>query len=102
MSKKTDYLVLVNEDNRLPDGYEETVELMTVQNADGDEYKIEKKTYEAFLKLREDVLKDTPKPTGGSGKNTITKEQFRGMSTQERYEFSVKHPDEYKELYGGN
>ena len=52
-------------------------------------------------KIREDVLKDTPKPTGGSTKS-ITKEQFKGMSTQERYDFSVKHPDEYKELYGGN
>ena len=53
-------------------------------------------------KIREDVLKDTPKPTGGSGKSTMTKEQFRGMSAHERYEFSVSHPDEYKELYGGN
>lgn len=53
-------------------------------------------------KIREDVLKDTPKPTGGSGKNAITKEKFRAMSTQERYEFSKSHPDEYKELYGGN
>ena len=52
-------------------------------------------------KIREDVLKDTPKPTGGSGKG-ITKEQFRAMSAQERYDFSLSHPDEYKELYGGN
>ena len=56
----------------------------------------------AEKKIREDVLKDTPKPTGGSGKSTMTKEQFRGMSAHERYEFSVSHPDEYKELYGGN
>lgn len=56
----------------------------------------------AEKKIREDVLKDTPKPTGGSGKSTITKEQFRAMSAHERYEFSVSHPDEYKELYGGN
>lgn len=53
-------------------------------------------------KIREDVLKDTPKPTGGNGKNTITKEQLKGMTVQERHEFSVKHPDEYKALYGGN
>lgn len=53
-------------------------------------------------KIREEVLKDTPKPTGGSGTNTVTKESFRKMSAQERYEFSKSHPDEYKELYGGN
>ena len=39
-------------------------------------------------KIREDVLKDTPKPTGGNGKNTMTKEKLREMSAQERYEFS--------------
>ena len=52
-------------------------------------------------KIREDVLKETPKPTGGTGKSTLTKEQFSKMSTEERYKFSVDHPDEYKELYGG-
>lgn len=53
-------------------------------------------------KIREEVLKDTPKPTGGSGSNTVTIETLRKMSPQERYEFSKSHPDEYKELYGGN
>jgi hypothetical protein len=53
-------------------------------------------------RIREDVLKDTPKPTGGNGKNTMTKEKFREMSPQERYEFSKAHPDEYKSIYGGN
>ena len=53
-------------------------------------------------KIREDVQNSTPKPTGGSGKTTLTKEQFRAMNAQERYEFSKSHPDEYKELYGGN
>jgi hypothetical protein len=52
-------------------------------------------------KIREDVLKETPKPEGGSSKG-ITKEQLRAMSPQERFEFSQAHPKEYKELYGGN
>lgn len=53
-------------------------------------------------KIREDVLKSTPKPTGGSGKDTMTKERLRKMSTEERYAYSVEHPDEYKQIYGGN
>lgn len=57
-SKKTDYLVLVNEDNRLPENFEETVEIITVKNAAGDEYGIEKKTYEAFLRFRDDLLEN--------------------------------------------
>lgn len=53
-------------------------------------------------RIREDALKGTPKPTGGTGKAAMTKEQFRAMSAQERFDFSKTHPDEYKELYGGN
>ncbi len=56
--KQPDYLVLVNEDNRLPDGFEETITIIPVENAVGDRYLIEKKTYEAFLRLREDLLEN--------------------------------------------
>lgn len=38
----------------------------------------------------------------GGGDGTMTLEKFRKLSPTERYEFSVNHPDEYKELYGGN
>jgi hypothetical protein len=32
----------------------------------------------------------------------MTKEKLRGMTVQERYDYSVNHPEEYKKLYGGN
>jgi hypothetical protein len=53
-------------------------------------------------KIRADVLKETPKPEGGNGSDTMTKEKLRGMTVQERYDYSVNHPEEYKKLYGGN
>ncbi len=53
-------------------------------------------------KIRSDILKDTPKPDGGNGSPTITKEAFLKMSTADQYKFSVEHPEEYKQLYGGN
>ena len=53
-------------------------------------------------KIRADVLKETPKPEGGNGSETLTKEKFSKMSIEEQYKFSVDHPDEYKKLYGGN
>lgn len=56
--KKPDYLLLVNEDHRLPDDFEETVEIIPIENAFGDHYQIEKKTYEAFLRLQADLLKN--------------------------------------------
>ena len=53
-------------------------------------------------KIRSEILKDTPKPDGGSSSDTMTKEKLRGMTPQDRYKFSVEHPDEYKQIYGGN
>lgn len=53
-------------------------------------------------KIRSEILKDTPKPDGGSSSDTMTKEKLRGMSPQDRYKYSVEHPEEYKQIYGGN
>ena len=53
-------------------------------------------------KIREDALKGTPKPTGGNGSVGITKEQFVKMPIAEQHKFSIEHPEEYKQLYGGN
>lgn len=53
-------------------------------------------------KIRSEILKDTPKPDGGSSSETMTKEKLRGMTPQDRYKFSVEHPEEYKQIYGGN
>ena len=58
MNSKTDYLVLINEDHPLPQGFDATVKLICVENAIGEQYQIDEKTYEAFLRLREDVLKN--------------------------------------------
>ena len=54
----TDYLVLVNGDYALPEGYENTVEILTATNCAGSSYGVEKKTYEAFLKLRQELLEN--------------------------------------------
>ena len=52
--------------------------------------------------LRAELLKETPPPAGGAPDSGMTLDKFRKMSPQERHEFSVKNPDEYKTLYGGN
>lgn len=88
-------------------GYEdrlatETAEAMIDGNLD-KVFANQKKHLDAVeKKIREDVLRDTPKPEGGSSSNTMTKEKFREMSANERYEFSKSHPEEYKQIYGGN
>lgn len=88
-------------------GYEEALATEVAEAmVEGDTDKVfsaQKKHLESVeKKIREDALKNTPKPTGGNSSPTITKEKLREMSVQERYEFSQTHPEEYKELYGGN
>ena len=74
--------------------------------ADGDTVKVfanQKKHLEAVeKKVRAEALKDTPKPTGDGDSKTMTLEKLRGMTPSERYTYSQEHPEEYKELYGGN
>lgn len=48
------------------------------------------------------LLQGTPAPVGTqTGTNTFTLDKLRQMSPAERYKFSVEHPDEYNQLYGG-
>lgn len=91
-------------------GYDEKLADDTAEAmANGDSEKVfanQKKHLEAVeKKVRAEALKDTPKPTGDGDSKTMTLEKFRKMSPQERYDFSVKNPEEYKALYtetGGN
>lgn len=52
--------------------------------------------------LKAELLKNTPTPPAGSSEPSMTLKKLREMSPQERYDFSVKHPEEYNKLYGGN
>ena len=88
-------------------GYDETLATETAEAMfDGNMdvvFANQKKHIEAVeKKARSEKMKDTPKPEGGNSSNTMTKEKLRGMTAQERYTFSVEHPEEYKQIYGGN
>jgi hypothetical protein len=52
--------------------------------------------------LRAEILKETPPPAGGKTDPVMTMDKLKQMSAQERYDFAVKNPEEYKKLYGGN
>jgi len=54
--ERSDYLVLVNKENKLPDNWEEIAELVEVKNSFGKYLKIEKETLEKFNELRRDLL----------------------------------------------
>ena len=99
VAKNKAKLIAMGYDEKLAD---DTAEAM----ADGNLEKVfinQKKHLDTFeKKVRADALKDTPKPTPDGDSKTMTLEQFRKMSTAERAAFYEEHPDEYKELYGGN
>ncbi len=52
------YLVLVNKQTKLPEDWEEKVELVDTKNAWDEDIKVEKKAYDAYLKLKDAVAKD--------------------------------------------
>ena len=54
----TDYLVLVNGEHRLPEGYADGLTLIPVKNCIGSQYIVEQRTYEAFCRLRQDLLEN--------------------------------------------
>lgn len=55
--------------------------------------------HEAALKA--DLLKSTPKPPAGNNPPTggMTLEKLRAMSVADRYQYQIKNPEEYKQLY---
>ena len=53
-----DYMILINEDTPMPQDFESTVDFIHVENSEGNKYQIERKTYEAFLRLQKDLLEN--------------------------------------------
>ena len=99
--------ISTNKSRLLALGYEEALAAETAEAMfDGNMdivFANQKKHIEAVeKKARSEKMKETPKPEGGNSSNAMTKEKLRGMSAQERYNFSVEHPEEYKQIYGGN
>ena len=84
----------------------ELVEDGTVKGLDDEVKKLVEGKDTAFLfdKATEKKFKGakSAEKGDGGGDGSMTLEKFRGLSPAERYDFSVNHPDEYKNLYGGN
>ena len=57
-NKKTDYMILVNKQNKLPKDWEQRIDIVDVYTGLDETYKVEKKTAKAYEKLREDLRKD--------------------------------------------
>lgn len=51
--------------------------------------------------LKAELLKMTPAPQINNENNGVTLEGLKKMTSAERHQFYVEHPEEYKKLYGG-
>lgn len=98
-----------NKSKLLSLGYDGTLATETAEAmANGELDKVfanQKKHLDAVeKKIRADILKDTPKPDGGNGAKTITKEDFSKMTYDERVKVFEENPEVYKTLTesGGN
>ena len=88
-------------------GYEEKLAESTAEAmVDGDTDKVfanQKKHLEAVdKKIRAEVLKDTPKPTGDGDNPGMTLDKFRALPAMEREDWARQNPEEYRSLYTAN
>ncbi len=59
-----------------------------------------KKQIEATeAKIREELINDTPKPTGGEGDKPMTKETFLKLGYNEQVKYKTENPEGYKQLF---
>ena len=84
--ERSDYLVLVNKHNKLPDNWDDIVEYVEVKNSFCKILKIEKETLEKFNELRSDLLKE--------GTDIELDSVYRSFSIQKEFF------EEFKEKYG--
>ena len=95
-----DYMALVNKESRLPEGWEEAMEITTITNSVGDEVKTESKAYEAYCALKEEVEKDLE----GYGEGEVKLEldsAYRSIAEQQAIwdDFEKKYDEEYTKTH---
>lgn len=90
--ERNDYLVLVNKQNKLPDNWEEIVEMVETKNGFGKILKVEKETLEKYNELKSDLLSEWVDIELDSA--------YRSFSIQN--EFFEQFKEEYGEEYASN
>ena len=83
-----DYSVLVNKTHPLPDGWEDALETVHFTNSVGDDVEVEKKAYESYLQLKEDLEQE--------GVSVDLDSAYRSVAAQQ------KIMDDFTEQYGAD
>ena len=95
-----DYMVIVNQENPLPDGWEEALDITTITNSVGDEVMVESKAYEAYLALKEEVEKDLEGYEKGEVRLELDS-AYRSIAAQQKIveDFTRDKGEEYVKKY---
>ena len=94
MESKPNYQILINSENKIPEGFLDTVELVEVENPEGSRFRVEKKTYEAFLKLQADIREN-------HGLEIALLNSYRTLEAQQKafdnyfYKFGLAYAEKY-------
>lgn len=89
-----DYMILINSEHKIPEGFLDTVELVEVENPEGSRFCVEKKTYEAFLKLQADIREN-------HGLEIALLNSYRTLEAQQKafdhyfYKFGLAYAEKY-------
>ena len=91
-----DYLVLVNKENKLPDTWEDELDITTLTNSLGDEVEVESAAYKEYQKLKDDV--ESELNTQGDRKVVLELDSaYRSVAFQQKIwdDFMVKYGEDY-------
>lgn len=95
-----DYMVLVNQNSPLPDGWEDALELTTITNSVGDEVQTESTAYKAYCALKEAVEKDLEGYEKGEVRLELDS-AYRSVAAQQKIvdDFTEKYGEDYVKKY---
>ena len=92
-SERLDYLVLVNKENKLPKGWELSLDIVRITNSVGDEVEIDRAAYDAYLKLS--------KALSDEGIHVELDSAYRSVEAQQKIveDFTKKYGEDYVKQY---
>jgi len=96
--ERSDYLVLVNKDNKIPNNWEEKVKLIELKNVFNRTIKVEEETLEKYNELRDNLLKEWIDIELDSAYRSLEKQQDLREDMEEEY--WIEYAEKYAALPG--
>lgn len=89
-----DYLALVNKQHKLPDGWEDALQITHFKNSEDWDVDVETKAYEAYLALKDEL-------EAADGVFVDLDSAYRSVEAQQKVveEFTAQYGEEYVKLY---